>query len=528
MVFTVSTALFSQDAGSEKKKMHVARIHSGTVLAAEIILDGADVPVIKNVDPLEPASRITSDVAYAAITIKADPGRSLSVYDYVLLNRRKDEFKCIGIREGDGDYDYQKWEYDSTKPDKLYTLLFKVQLPAFNEKLAYSLAYMLNKVKAEEVNIPFVKPGNSFTPPSKIPPEGMLGVEPGKAEAVAAKPEEDKKPDGPAVAADKPVQEAAVKSPGMKTAKPEKWCTLTMPDKTSIGQAFEVKASISERIKEPTQVGANLYCRTNGRVSAGLYASAPAQPAKADGDFIFKFDMPDKDNLESVQVMVFISPTGNIDDMKASATGPDIQVSGATQKAEAPPPPPQAAVKQETKPEQKGPEKDLLVDKSVDNYGWTFDNGQEFPGATGKISIDKQERNSLKLEGNFSNGGAYVQALHQLKNVDISEIKAELKYPGSTNLCMRVGDTSGQCHQINLKLKDSSDWQKVNFQIGAYLADRNSPAAQAVSKYESWGGAADGKWHGPATFVSILVGALPSKADKITLLWISSFKLVTK
>ena len=44
LMLFASSALFSQDAESEKKKVHSARIHSGTVLAAEIILDGAHNP----------------------------------------------------------------------------------------------------------------------------------------------------------------------------------------------------------------------------------------------------------------------------------------------------------------------------------------------------------------------------------------------------------------------------------------------------------------------------------------------------
>ncbi|HCE42339.1 MAG TPA: hypothetical protein DET40_02180 [Lentisphaeria bacterium] len=334
LLMTVS-ALSAQDTG--RKQQSSARFHSGTVLAAEILPDSAGIPiVVKRISPFEPPSRITADVAYAAVTVKLDQGRSLSVYDYVLVNKRKEEFKCIGVREGDGDYDYDKWEFESTRQDKLYTLLFKVQLPSFNEGMNYSLRFVLNKSRIEELPLPFVKIDVPFTPSTKIPAGGMLGI--GLAKPEAAKPA----PSAVEAKADKPVEdvkkpeEAArrVETPssGMKVVSPAKWCTLTFPDKTSVGQSFEVKVKTTG-IKSPTKLCADLHCRTTGRAYAGVYASSEPQTIKADGEFTFKFDVKDKDNLESVHLLVFQSPTGNFDDQKASATGPDIMVSGATKVA---------------------------------------------------------------------------------------------------------------------------------------------------------------------------------------------------
>ncbi len=168
-------------------------------------------------------------------------------------------------------------------------------------------------------------------------------------------------------------------------------------------------------------------------------------------------------------------------------------------------------------------EKNLTADKNVENYGWTFDNGQEFPGATGKLSIDD---GALKLEGNFTSGGNYVETKIKL-NEEINSISFLLKYPGSTSLTIRVVDGSDQCHQINFKIKDNPDWQKVNFDLGSYLTEKaNSPAAEIVKKYENWGGSNDGKWHGPAKLISILVGK--TEQNKTPTLWIKDFKLITK
>ncbi|HCE45297.1 MAG TPA: hypothetical protein DET40_17290 [Lentisphaeria bacterium] len=162
---------------TEKKKAPVIRFHSGTIMAAEFMPEGFYNPVIANVSRFEPPSRITSDVAFATVTVKLDQGRSLSIYDFILLNKRKDEFKCIGISEGDNRYDAEKWEFSSSKPGKMYTMLFKIQLPAFNDKDEYTLRYMLGK-KTEDVLIPFVKINRAFTAVAKIPPEGIIGFDP--------------------------------------------------------------------------------------------------------------------------------------------------------------------------------------------------------------------------------------------------------------------------------------------------------------------------------------------------------------
>ncbi|HBC85838.1 MAG TPA: hypothetical protein DCZ94_02675 [Lentisphaeria bacterium] len=170
---------------------------------------------------------------------------------------------------------------------------------------------------------------------------------------------------------------------------------------------------------------------------------------------------------------------------------------------------------------------ELLSDKSLENYGWTFDNGQEFPGATGKLSVDAAEKDALRLDGDFTKGGNYVQAMTQLEDTDITSLSFLLKYPDASGFTMRIGDSSGQCHQINLKIKNSPDWQKFNFDIGSYLAEKgNSPAAEVVLKYENWGGSNDGKWHGPAKYIVLIIG--PGEKTKTPTLWVTDLKVKGK
>ena len=192
VLFLVAVALFSQVADPEKKKGRSLRFHSGIILSAELLPENPAIPVnVINVSPLEPASKIISDAAYASVVVKPDPGRSISVYDYSLINNRKTEFKCIGVREGEDVFDANKWELANTGPDKLYTLLFKVELPQSDETCEYVLHFNLNKNIPENVPLPFVKIDRAFTPPSKIPDQGIIGVDLVKEETLKA--EEEKK-----------------------------------------------------------------------------------------------------------------------------------------------------------------------------------------------------------------------------------------------------------------------------------------------------------------------------------------------
>ncbi len=203
IMLLTATALFSEEADPEKKKEKSLRFHSGTVLSAELLPENPAIPVkIINISPFEPASRITSEVAYASVVVKLDPGRSISVYDYSLINKAKTKFKCIGVREGEDPFDAQKWEFVKTSPDKLYTLLFKVELPHPDNRCEYYLYFNLNKDInkniSDNVLLPFIKINRQFASAAKIPDEGTIGIDPDpplppappKEEPVAEKKEE--------------------------------------------------------------------------------------------------------------------------------------------------------------------------------------------------------------------------------------------------------------------------------------------------------------------------------------------------
>lgn len=173
-----------------------------------------------------------------------------------------------------------------------------------------------------------------------------------------------------------------------------------------------------------------------------------------------------------------------------------------------------------------------LLSPSEPNFGWTYDNGREFGGgAAGKLSIDptaKQNgQDSLRLDGDFSKAGKYVQAACSLPEEDIGEISFFLRYPGRESLTLRIIDATGQCHQINLKIPASDNWQQIVFPLKEFFDKRGtSEAVTMVGKYESWGGAKDGKWHGPGKSLVLIVGT--NDKTQTQSLWINQARVMTQ
>ena len=171
-----------------------------------------------------------------------------------------------------------------------------------------------------------------------------------------------------------------------------------------------------------------------------------------------------------------------------------------------------------------------LIPAAEPAKGWSFNNGQEFGGgAKGGLETDpsalREGKPSLKLSGDFEKAGLYVQAGKSFPKTAIAGVSMWVKNPGSDRFTMRLIDGSGQCHQLALVTNSSDDWQKIEFPIEEFFAKRGqSDAISGVAKYESWGGAKDGKWHQPATAIYLLLG----KGEKMLqrTLWLNDVTLV--
>lgn len=178
-----------------------------------------------------------------------------------------------------------------------------------------------------------------------------------------------------------------------------------------------------------------------------------------------------------------------------------------------------------------GQEAVSLVELKDPVKGWTFDNGREFPGASGGLSVDREVRrggrDSLRLVGDFTKGGNYVQMGRKIDAVDIRELSFWIKSPGADRFTLRINDSTGQTHQLAIKTAASDEWQEVVVPLEAFFAKRGAAdAVTSIAKYESWGGAKDGKWHGPAKAIYILISAGPE--SKVRNFWLSELNVAPR
>ena len=112
-----------------------------------------------------------------------------------------------------------------------------------------------------------------------------------------------------------------------------------------------------------------------------------------------------------------------------------------------------------------------------------------------------------------------------LPETDIQEISFWLRDRDGDHLTLRITDASGQCHQINFKIQQTDDWQPIVFPLARFFAKRGTPdAVPIVAKYEYWGGANDGNWHGPGKGIYLLIGASGDK--KVRTIWLSDMKAI--
>ena len=94
----------------------------GEVLAAELSIRK---PQVANL----PAEETAPATVYALVTVKLQPGRTISTEDYS-LSALGGTYRCLAIRENNGAFDAAKWHWAGASPQKKYGMLFALQLPA--------------------------------------------------------------------------------------------------------------------------------------------------------------------------------------------------------------------------------------------------------------------------------------------------------------------------------------------------------------------------------------------------------------
>lgn len=157
-----------------------------------------------------------------------------------------------------------------------------------------------------------------------------------------------------------------------------------------------------------------------------------------------------------------------------------------------------------------------LDDFEAAPQGWEYVGGWEFPGAEGSPEWDSaaahKGKGSLRLDADFSKGGAYVgiwKVLPDFKGQYLKEIRVWVKSKGVVDIGVRILDESGQCHQRkNIPLAKTDRWQEVILRVGDLVGE------------ESWGGANDSKWHGPAKAFGVNIGTDSLADGKAGTLWL--------
>ena len=172
-----------------------------------------------------------------------------------------------------------------------------------------------------------------------------------------------------------------------------------------------------------------------------------------------------------------------------------------------------------------------LLEKGEDSLGWGSNNGAEFPGAKVTLRIDPAEARSgtdaLLLEGDFAAGGNYVQAQRNVET-DIKTLSMWIKFPGRETLTMRFVDSTDRCHQLNLRINKTDDWQRVVVPLDQFFAKMGTPDAyKDVTRYETWGGE-KGKegWTGPAKHIAVVMNTGGDRSTPARL-WLNDVQITT-
>jgi hypothetical protein len=151
---------------------------------------------------------------------------------------------------------------------------------------------------------------------------------------------------------------------------------------------------------------------------------------------------------------------------------------------------------------------------------WEYVGGWEFPGAKGSLEWDEavahKGKGSLRLDADFSKGGAYVgiwKVLTDFKGQYLKEIRLWVKSRGVVNIGVRILDDTDQCHQKKrIPMAKTDKWQEVVLRVSDLVGE------------ESWGGANDAKWHGPAKAFGLNIGTDSLDGGSKGTLWLDDVK----
>ena len=164
-------------------------------------------------------------------------------------------------------------------------------------------------------------------------------------------------------------------------------------------------------------------------------------------------------------------------------------------------------------------------------YGWTLSEGKEYAGARGVLGPDKNalygKTPALRLMGDFTKGGGYVAAVVDPPRVEFGALELAFKTDGKPAVTLRFIDSTDQVHQFRYKVEETTEWQQFRFALQDFFGDLDAvPENKRVVNYEKWAGASDGKWHGPAKQIMLMLSKEVADAEKkVGNFWLADARL---
>ncbi len=128
------------------------KLPSGTAVAAEITT--AETKAVKLDKFTWPNLVKGRKRAYAVVTMKIAPGRSIGIYDYILRDKAGKEYPCVAFRAPGGQFT-DAWQLLKSEPNRNYQLLFIVPNPGKGNPVL-TVEYKLGKNDWKPVKLTFL------------------------------------------------------------------------------------------------------------------------------------------------------------------------------------------------------------------------------------------------------------------------------------------------------------------------------------------------------------------------------------
>lgn len=128
--------------------------------------------------------------------------------------------------------------------------------------------------------------------------------------------------------------------------------------------------------------------------------------------------------------------------------------------------------------------------------GWVYNAGNEFQGAKGSLSQNVEGDKTINiLSYDLAEGGRYVAAIADTEIPEgFTELRVRVRSSKDCALFLRICDSSGQYHQVNLQYNDAENWQVLRLNLNNLRGSQR------------WGGKNDGRLYFPITKVWFCVG----------------------